>query len=278
MNTENSKPLQTMGCTKPFPGNVLVFCYGRPHNWRGVVSSGPMTFFSLADLVKQKGVYDVWALQVTRGDARVSRSESFSECVGAGGVTIHMKHKTDGVVIPRGGAFWLASADCPTIVVWCKSTGFTIAAHAGRDSLLDRKRIETGIKSREHESVVDAILEKLTNRQIPELHVFVCCGIGGEHFVHSVDDPIHGAFNVLMFKDNINRYGNDCIVGEKSRGALSLYDLIRAQFTTRGVPEENITTDSVNTFGDRDEENGEHKWWSACRGDTERNGVLVIRH
>ena len=76
------------------------------------------------------------------------------------GYDIYSGCNADGVIIPTSAAIWLATADCPTIVARNRVNGKTIAAHAGRYSLVDRQRL-LGKSPRQHESVVNAMVEEL---------------------------------------------------------------------------------------------------------------------
>ena len=72
------------------------------------------------------------------------------------GNMIHTGCEADGAVLGQPGtAFWIASADCMTTVMGHPDSCITIAAHSGRDSLVDRKRINRE-PSREFETVIHA--------------------------------------------------------------------------------------------------------------------------
>lgn len=190
----------------------------------------------------------------------------------------------DGCDIPVGHAFYIASADCPTIIARSATSGTVIAAHAGRDCLVDRARLKTGNPSRPHESVVDAIVDffhrKFSDKP-GDLEVVSVCGIAAHNFSHPLDHPTYGDVNRNLVSYMISTYGTTCIHGNTQKGCLDLHNIIRAQFERRGVPGKHIQCDTIDTYGDCASDDN-HRWWSNARAQTpqeraKRNGVMVIR-
>ena len=112
----------------------------------------------------------------------------------------------------------------------------------------------------------------------PRLHAFVCAGIGAQNFSHTVDNSERGHVSRRIVEKFIS-IGSNTIVGPFEEGRISLFEAIKNQFGKNGtlpsVPAGQVFHDNVDTFADKDD-NG-HLWWSHRRGDSQRNGILVIR-
>lgn len=185
------------------------------------------------------------------------------------GVKIYRGVNADGCEIPQGKYMMLASADCPTIIARSRVSGKVVAAHAGRDCLVDRTHLETGTPSRPHESVVDGIMYKFLewNVRAQDLDVFITCGIGGGYFYHRPTDQKYGATNRKLIA-HFRRLGDYCVLAPDTLGGICLPAIIRAQFAKYGVLEDKIANDDIDTFGDIYVDTGEAIWHSSARGKT----------
>ncbi|MEA3249052.1 MAG: laccase domain-containing protein [Patescibacteria group bacterium] len=194
--------------------------------------------------------------------------------------------EADGVVLRKPGqAFAVSSADCPTFVLRDPITSTVVAAHAGRDSLIDPLEIrgprEDWIRLRP-----SSVQQAINEMPIPDLHgglarlkAFIACGIGPTHFRHPYGGDDSDDYNTALIKWAWRwNYGNDYLWGnDPYEGCLNLVDIIRMQCRDKGVPTENIGSDGVDTYHDR-YPNGRYTWHSHRReGDGTRNLVLVIR-
>lgn len=204
------------------------------------------------------------------------------------GVRILRGVDADGCEIKRGERIMVASADCPTVIVRSRRTGRVVAAHAGRDCLFDRKRLESGALQRTPESVIDAIMQSETfwrEKDVCEIEAFITCGIGPQNFRHRTDHPTYGKMNekiVSHFERLGNHNNRETIAGPRHLGCLNLAEIIRAQFMAHGVPPENVADDGIDTYGDMDADD-EYTWHSSARGKTpeeksRRNLVVVVNH
>lgn len=261
---------------------VNIHLFGRPHDFSSRGNTDIITK-TLKFYAGKNGVTSIFTPSCEKFNTEIVCEKSFHHKTRMrGGLTIHRGAYADGVILKsKKEAFFILSADCPTIVAAGKY--IAIAAHAGRDCLLDKQKIHTGKISRRNESVVDAIMEKylMAGEFIKDLHVFITCGIKAENFRHPVDHPHYGEKNKTLIKYLIAKYDNDCLKGRPEEGLISLEDLIKKQFILHGVPPENIATDGIDTYGDNIL--GNHLWHSCARGKTseekkKRNGVLVIRN
>jgi len=193
-----------------------------------------------------------------------------SSCVFRGGIT------ADSVLFSPNGhrqAFWVSSADCPTLMLYDRS-GWWGAAHCGRESIIDPEH---------KESVVYNLVRSLGNLGLKprSLSAYVVLGIQ-TNFYHEWSNPSYGEKNRRMVTCVVEEFGSECVSGDLSEGNISLNRIIRKQLEACGVSPRNIHMDARDTFADLDK-SGAHKWWSARRAQATdepngRNGVLIFSH
>lgn len=187
-----------------------------------------------------------------------------------------------GITVRRGYA--VSAADCALVVA--KHGDLIIAAHAGRNSVIDMDYMK-GKPERRNESVVHSIRNAigLTGRNFRDTRVWVGFSISpGPHFAHAINDE-RNPHNRKMVGEITKKYGPGCFLDDGQEGALGWLDnkeLIRRQFTTLGVREENIELDSVCTYSDKDV-NGEPVWYSSKRQlvneeSQKRNLMVVVKN
>lgn len=267
---------------EPFGGRVSVYLFGMPLDWNIGGDEQKDVLKRLGHLSEELSVADIFAPRPSMFNAqicdpvdlveqvRISQKVSFFN-------TMYRGCDADGVEIPQGKAFWLSSADCITIVVHHPESGKTVAAHGGRDCLIDKERIRGG-KSRQYESVVHAMVAQYGKNEVRQLEVFMTCGISPENFSHSCDHEQHGPANTRMVLDVLAKWGPTCLEGDHFQGKIALSEVVRSQFIKLGVKPHSIGWDAVDTFTNRGRD-GEYRWWSYRRGDgKKRNGVLVVRN
>lgn len=258
---------------------VIIYLFGRPHDFSS--QNIATRIETLKFYASKHMVMNIFSPFCERFNSKIVYKKNFPhKIILDDGLKMHRGVFADGVIMEnRQEAFFVPSADCPTIVVAGKH--IVIGAHAGRDSLLDRKKIHLGSKSKKHNSVVDAIIERclLAGEKIKDLQVFITCGIKAENFRHPIGHPQYGEKNKILIEHLLQKYGDDCLRGRQEEGLISLEDLIKRQFVLHSVPPENIATDGIDTYGDY--VLNEYRWHSCARGKTPRekkgrNGVLVI--
>jgi copper oxidase (laccase) domain-containing protein len=180
------------------------------------------------------------------------------------GVEIHSGALADGVVgLSAGMAFWIRSADCPTVLL-SGSNGEFAAVHAGKRSLLVEHWRPEFAALKERPSVLASVLERMATPR-GRIRALVICGVGPKSYLHPVDHPVHGEGNRRLFGEVRARWGEECLRGE----SLSIPALITAQLSAGGVSRSHVFSDEIDTVVDE-------AWYSAIRGDTWRNHVLII--
>lgn len=270
----------------PFSGRIGVYLFGRSLDWNIGGDNADVVKRRVGEIANDLGVCEIYAPRPAAFNAQIVCKGDLKEEIpitnDESPIIMYRGCDADGVqlgdVSPKGKrAFWLSSADCITIVAHHHGTGWTVAAHGGRDCLVDRGRINGG-QSRKYESVVHAIADRFSKKEMKNVKVFMTCGIGPEHFEHRCDDEKYGPANTKMAFDILAKWGPTCLFGDHTLGKISLSEVIRSQFVSLGVSPHNIGYDGVETFDDRDRF-GDHRWWSYRRGDGKnRNGVLVVQN
>ena len=225
-----------------FAGRVEVFCFGK--------MGFPFELHHVCQVADDLGVNRILRPQTHTFNAIVCEPEELTRVDHsvAGRIEVRSGVLADGVIIPKGKVALFQTRDCPTIITLNQKTGEVAAAHAGRDSLLDRELILTGDPSRPFKSVVDAIVDRLVgdkpNGHSAYLEVFSCIGIEARRFRHASDEPTYGYFNNRMSRYLVAEYGPDCLLdGNIEIGAIKLHRLIRNQFQRLGVMPDFISND-----------------------------------
>lgn len=167
----------------------------------------------------------------------------------------------------------MSAADCALIVA--KNEGFIIAAHAGRNSIVDMQAMKGGAPRR-NESVVHAIKEEIEKRGYVFRNTSFWVGFSlsaGAHFAHRFDDS-HNTHNRRMVEHILHSYGPTCFKEDPENGWLDTKELIRQQLLHLSAKEERIELDSICTYSDK--KNGEYLWHSNVRNGADRNLIAVV--
>ncbi|MBI4713997.1 laccase domain-containing protein, partial [Candidatus Uhrbacteria bacterium] len=195
----------------------------------------------------------------------------------------------DGVLLEHSGdAYFLASADCPTTVIYDSSQHKVLGLHCGRDALIDRGLIE-GSAARQHNSVIDAGLLKICEAP-RKLKVFIAAGIGPRAFDHPTTAFVlgpDGTMQVNPFAERNYRlieylrqrydYRDGTmsnVVIDSSAGHIDLNALIRCRLKELGLLAENVVSDGHDTATDKYHD-GTFMFHFNRRDKTKRNLVVV---
>lgn len=262
-----------------FNGTVEVMVFGLPHDYSDFRHNFT-AIRTIMDWAKARGVRDIYVPDVRQFNAKVVSQSSpiFSDPIRSAETILHFGTNADGVWLEPNTAFFVASGDCPTFIAMLPD-GRVAAAHAGRDSLIDRESLRGG-KARENESVVLAILKGVkSDRHL--VRTALICGIGPANFIHpnsDLRDPEHFK-NHSLVRGIAGRWGPQCINSPETLGPINLPVIVESQILSLGIPvgSNAFFHDGVDTFGDKGPD-GEHLFHSVRRKSGEaRNGVLVIR-
>lgn len=279
MNTRS--PMQEV-VFDAFSGAVSIYLLGKPNDWNIWGENKNNALMNIDWITEGMNLHHIYAPSPSPSqfNAVICTHDNLQEHIPllSGNAVVRRGCDADGTTLEKArDACWMNTADCPTVITYDQKKGLVIAAHAGRDSLIDRGRI-AGKPPRAHESVVHTMVDWHGYEAMPRLQVFIACGIKSAHFEHRWDDEKYGTTNEAMTKDVIERWGRVCVTGKLTLGRLALSEIIRSQFLNFGVPSENIAHDGIDTWSDVNQQGG-YRWWSNRRGDgAKRNGVLVVRN
>jgi hypothetical protein len=171
----------------------------------------------------------------------------------------------------EAGAF--SAGGCPLIIA--KSGDEFAFAHAGRDCLIDRRRINgTGLQAcRLNESVVDTLMRTLGATRNPKsVRVWVYGSLHPSRYPHPLSGA-HADFNKAMCAYVKNEWGESGARSVPVRDGAIYLDLpllIRAQFEYYGVPPAHIDLQHAYLMGD-------DAWLDGAKN-APRNLFVVMRH
>lgn len=257
-------------------GAVEVHCFGRPQNWSlaggSPIETGwnnPGIRYRMKLLAEKYRCRHVYAPNPSRFNGRIAEPDEFD--VALVDDQIMRGPFADGVILTEPNtAFAVSSADCPTVVHYEPTTGLTVGAHAGFESLYaDRYR----------HSVIDAMVSALAAKlgSEPKLYrpAFVACGIGQSAYTFDTSHPKFSEKHAMLC-EYASETCPDAITEIESLRFIDLAEIIRSQFKSIGFDKRLVGMDGACTAYDRGPD-GEHLWHSNRRGDKSRNLVLVIR-
>lgn len=267
-------------------GKISISMFGKPNNWdnRTISDADDLNIVNLkerferiAAVCKAVGVHKVFCPNPTQFNAAViqgkkltklirTRDKSFTMCRG---------QNADGVILKEDDAYWISSADCPTIVAYSPLSETAVAAHAGRDSLVNRMFLQSGrrIGDRPADSVVESIVKCFSQKEIGNLHIAVIAGIEADLFQHPLEDAKYGVYN-RQLKKYLQKTAPIAISESNNILRINIPALIKQQFLTLGASADFFEVTSCGTMAEKDK-NKLLVWWSHRRGDNERNGTLI---
>ncbi len=144
----------------------------------------------------------------------------------------------------RGDAGIFSASGCSVIVAVLGD--YVIFAHAGRDCVINRKRVLGEPDARPFESVVDNIVKAFLEFEgsepvLSNIRAWVLYSIKPENFVHRFDDEKHHVYNRLVVP-HLETLG---LVGGMQKSVedvwLDIPTIAKLQFMQHGVPEQNIS-------------------------------------
>jgi copper oxidase (laccase) domain-containing protein len=250
-------------------GDIELFVFGRKDQIK-INRSNPESFRPIVEKLPEY-VNRVWAPSPAQSNAAIVAHSDYREIANLDTIPVMGKVSADGVCINRSEAFAITSADCPTIIAYGRSVDdkpHLYAAHAGRDSLVDRTLLTKGSFGRKDFGIVFALIREMTARRVQkeDINIKVLCGIRSG-FYHPPTHPTFGSYNKKLI-DYCKKYPD--AVRDEVSGEIDLYELIRGQAIAGGILWKNISFDRNDTGSQED-------LASYRRNKEERNLVLVCR-
>lgn len=246
-------------------------------NW-AVNRDEPESFYKIEDVVPT----DVCSVRMpipSNMNARMATSEEFESIFTSSRATFYGGVYADGCCLPHRCALGITSADCPTIVMY-GGTRFVAAAHAARDSLINREWLMHGYPgARPAEGIIQnmLILARAAGIQPSDLSLGVFGGIR-EGFTHHPEHEIHGEYNRALIA-YCRTFGmpSKSAVRDASCGEIDLYRLIRGIAVREGISSQNIFFDEIDTRNDVTPL-GEPRWASHSRDPSGKRNLVLVSH
>lgn len=154
-------------------------------------------------------------------------------CLGQANLHRNRQRPADGIFLKDDEAFAMSAAGCPLILASAGS--LFIAAHAGRDSLIDRGAIMNK-PTRYNISVVDAIILEFEQRgaSVDDIIMVMQFAIPADMFEHNANHPEYGEFN-LALATFVEKHWQGGIVRKNGKTFLDLEKVFVEQAWQAGI-------------------------------------------
>lgn len=228
-----------------FSQHAKVFVFGKPTDWRE-----GSNLSKLVPLLVSEGIKKVFVPDCSKFTAELCSPSDFQKELDVGGIKFFHGVETEGLMIPQKSAVIFRTADCPTVVLHDIENDLLIGTHSGFESLIDKKRLTTGIPFRDHESVIDEIVKFIPPSSTNHYEIFIFAGISSRYFIYDIKDPVYKETNRKIFSHLIQKYGLDAVPRSTAKGNISLLGIIRCQFERYGFDPQKIVPDGLDTFSD----------------------------
>jgi len=252
-----------------FSKNLEIFVFGKTFNYKLDIKDNQF----LINFLRQKMIKNLFVPDCSSFTGLLCEGIDFPYEHHPGDLKIITGAKTEGIVVPVGGAILFKTADCYTVTYHDIKNDKVITVHAGLKSIIDKQKIITGVESRPHESVVDDMARYM--KETDHYEIFLNGGIGFQSFIYNTNDPVYGETNKKILSYLIDKYGKGAVPLGIKHGGISMKYIIRQQFISYGIDPELIRDDGIDTYSDP-------KFFSHYRAkemgwnDGGRNGILVI--
>jgi hypothetical protein len=198
----------------------------------------------------------------------------------------------DGVLIDQSGyAYFLASVDCLTTVIYDSQNHRVLCMHCGLNALVDRDAIE-GKPARKFPSVIDTGMGLMKDTPAASMCVFLVAGIKPKSFSHPTSPFVSGSDgNMLVnqhcernthlidhlrrFERNYAHLGVGQIVFGEANGHIDLNALVCGQLSLHGVPNTHVESDGHDTATDK-YHNGDFMFHSNRRDHNNKRNLVVV--
>ncbi len=202
----------------------------------GDISNNRLLVKALSQEFCNMGVTEAFAPNVTRASAKIIETRELLDQIWldcARTIRRNQYVHADGIFLASDQAFVASAAGCGVIIA--AAGNYLCVAHAGRDSLINRGAV-VGKPTREHVSVVEAVIEQFRWREIEpgEIAMALLFSIPARTFEHDASHPVHGAYNRAL-ADFVKTRWPDSIIREGGKTFLDLERVFLAQAIAAGV-------------------------------------------
>lgn len=274
-------------------GGALALMWGKPTDWRtapleseGDQKKAPEVIKLLEQITSTYKINRILSPNVSRfNSVFLSDGSQYPWKLTLRGTAckLHRGLYGDGFEVHPSDVGIIAPADC-AVVVATTPNGRVFMLHAGRDSLVDRQKIMSGIESKQFESIIFAAWHEMcrvSKENALQSKWFVLPSIShGDHFQHNWEDSVRGDANKLMVSYLTKRYDN-AVKGNLESGMINIPAIIASQLVQYcGVNPENIFVDTRCTYTERDACN-QFVWHSNARavrtgGDPRARNIVAV--
>jgi hypothetical protein len=189
-----------------------------------------------------------YAPNPTKFNAQIITPSRLNHLLRLGDVDLYRNQDrpADGTfLVAKGDAGIFSAGGCGVLVVAYKN--YLIFAHAGRECVLDRTRVETLGKNmaREYNSVVNYVFAMLgvPDHELNQVYAWPLYSIHPEEFAHHFNDKKYGAYNRAAAQYIPKFYGEECAIIDHDAVCIDLPQLMKTQLIMEGVPPQNIFLD-----------------------------------
>jgi hypothetical protein len=195
----------------------------------------------LADIMAEYDLKHAYAPSVAASSAAVVESRELSTLIKLQNDISIYRNKyvpSDGISLKWGENFMMSGGGCPVIVLTGlnkKGEMICIAAHASRESLIDRKFL-LGEEPRTNESVVYALAKNayLQGCLLSKTTLRIFFQIRSDGFAHELDHETHGEYNKKLVEYVSSHDPQACVIRENV-AYLDIKKLITAQAKRAGI-------------------------------------------
>lgn len=277
-----------------FGGKAWYSCFGRPVDWRAVRQmEHPEHLRAIQSIVCSLLHHNINRLfmmcpiidfdrdySVGKKPLNISFTDTLdgwdqlkfpSLCVDDRTVELYCRW-TDGVILAPGSAVIMTTADCPVIIADDVNDKHVAVLHGSRDAL-ECPEAAGRFFGRKPPNIIEVWHSHFGSVGHSAISVKVVCGIGANDFRHPEDDSKFGEINRRR-KEYYAQIGCPCMT---FNDGLDLFAFIRHEFAALGVDPNQVVSDGVNTFFDKDLATGKLLWHSyRFNKDSGCNAVLVV--
>lgn len=207
----------------------------KPIQFQDDISQNPLLAALLSREFFALDVREAFAPNVAAFSGRIADTAELTTKICLDKTTLYRNRDkpADGIFLKPEQAFVMSAAGCAIILA--SAGDHFIAAHAGRDSLIEREAV-LGRATRGHISIVDAIIEEFRKRDMSErnIEMVMMFAIPAKTFEHRFDHPLHGAYNQALNMFVWDRWP-DCLAHNGNSMFLDLERLFVEQARLAGV-------------------------------------------
>lgn len=249
-----------------FP-NLEIIVLGKPENWKD-----PANWHKLIPFLKENGINTVYVPDCSTFTGRLGDPSDFKEQIEIDGIKFLSGSKCEGIIIPKGCAELILTADCLAGIYHDITNNIVIGFHAGLASLFDKEHIINDASPRVNETIIDDLPKRQDEN---DYEIFILGGINSNHFIYNVNHSEFGRGNKKMWNFFFEFYGTDAVSADPQKGNINLEGIIMLQLLSFRFKPTEIIFSKYHTYSDPRLHS--HKYAVDHGEETgRRNGIIVF--